>query len=66
MAVDRVLPAFQEFLRTGRIVPDNQIPYYARWASNHLTVLNKNSFANTDLTLIDFIDTLNESGQFQD
>jgi len=35
-----VLPKFQEFLKTRKIVPDNQAPFYARWASKFLSFNN--------------------------
>ncbi len=49
MAENTVLPEFQEFMLTRMIVPDNQIPFYAWWASKFLAFLNKNSFAKFDI-----------------
>ena len=61
MEENTVLPEFQEFMRKRRIVPDNQIPFCARWASKFLAFLNKNAFTKTDIALIQFIDFLKKN-----
>jgi integron integrase len=66
MAENTLLPEFQEFLRTRRIVPDNQIPFCARWVSKFQSFINKNSFTKTDIALIQFIDFLKKNNDFQD
>jgi integron integrase len=66
MEDNNVLPEFQEFMRTRRIVPDNQIPFCARWASKFLAFLNKNAFTKTDSALIQFIDFLKKNNNLQD
>jgi len=66
MAENTLLPEFQKFLRTKRIVPDNQIPFCARWVSKFLSFINKNSFAKTDIALIQFIDFLNKNNDLPD
>ena len=66
MEENTVLPEFQEFMRARRIVPDNQIPFCARWASKFLAFLNKNAFTKTDIALIQFIDFLKKNNNLQD
>jgi len=66
MAENTLLPEFQEFLRTRRIVPDNQIPFCARWVSKFLSFINKNSFTKTDIALIQFNDFLTKNNDLQD
>jgi integron integrase len=53
-------------MRTRRIVPDNQIPFCARWASKFLAFLNNNAFTKTDSALIQFVDFLKKNNDLQD
>ena len=65
MAV-QVLPEFQAFLRTKKIVPDKQIPFYAQWVSRFLSFLNRNSFTKLDIATEQFIIWLRDSQHVQD
>jgi hypothetical protein len=50
-----ILPAFQEFLRTRRSVPEKNIPFYAWWASRFLAFGNKNEHLPLDIRIEQFL-----------
>lgn len=50
-----VLPDFQGFLRTRRIVPEKNIPFYAWWASRFLAFGNKNEHLPLDIRIEHFL-----------
>jgi len=66
MADYTVLPDFQEFLKSRRLVPDNQVSFYARWVSRFLSFLNQNSLSESDTALRTFISSLTEDQHLQD
>lgn len=65
MAFD-VLPEFQAFLRTKKIVPDKQIQFYALWASKYLSFQNRNSFTKPDIAIDQFLAWLRDSQHIED
>jgi len=50
-----VLPEFQKFLASRKLVPEKNVPYYARWVSNFLDFSNKNQDINCDLQVEAFL-----------
>ncbi len=50
-----VLPEFQGYLRTRRIVPEKNIPFYAWWASLFLAFGNKNEHLPLDIRIEHFL-----------
>ncbi|MBM4311585.1 MAG: integron integrase [Deltaproteobacteria bacterium] len=50
-----ILPEFQVFLRTRRIVPEKNIPFYAWWASRFLAFGNKNEHLPLDIRIEQFL-----------
>jgi integron integrase len=63
---DDLLPEFQDFLKARKIVPDNQIPFYARWVSKFLSFLNRNTFTKTDIATDQFIVFLRDNQHAQE
>ena len=52
MAKDSILPDFQAFLRSRKLVPEKNIPYFASWASKFLYFCNNNSHLDNNNLLI--------------
>jgi len=48
MEKESILPDFQAFLRSRKLVPEKHIPYYAHWASKFLDFCNKNTQSQRD------------------
>jgi len=66
MADSIVLPDFHKFLKSRRLVPDNQVLFCARWVSRFLSFLNQNSFPESDTALRTLIASLTEDQHLQD
>jgi hypothetical protein len=58
MAKDIILPEFQAFLRSRKLVPEKNIPYFASWASKFLYFCNKNNQLDNNKLVMEFMDSL--------
>lgn len=58
MATNSILPDFQAFLRSRKLVPEKHIPYYAHWASKFLDFCNKNTQSDHKKLVLEFMDSL--------
>jgi hypothetical protein len=58
MATKSILPNFQVFLRSSKLVPEKYIPYYAHWADKFLDFSNKNTQADHKKLVLEFMDSL--------
>ena len=63
MDIKDTLPEFQKFLRTGKLAPENQIPYYAHWVSRFLFFISSKGRCDTDALVIEFLDSLDAASQ---
>lgn len=66
MAKDSILPDFQAFLRSRKLVPEKNIPYFANWASRFLYFCNKNNELDNNKLVIEFMDSLQKDHQIPD
>jgi hypothetical protein len=46
-----VLPDFQDFLRSRKLVPEKNIPYFASWVSKFFAVARKRAVSYKQLAL---------------
>jgi hypothetical protein len=58
MAKDSILTDFQAFLRSRKLVPEKNIPYFAHWASRFLYFCNKNNELDNNKLVMEFMDSL--------
>jgi non-ribosomal peptide synthetase component F len=58
MTLNRILPEFQEFLLSHRLVPEKNAPYYARWVSRFLAFSNKSRHLDHDTLTSEFMHSL--------
>ena len=54
----KTLPEFQDFLASRKLVPEKNVPYYARWVSNFLDFSNKSQDVSYDLRVEAFLNYL--------
>lgn len=54
----KTLPEFQDFLRSRRVVPEKNVPYYAHWASKFLAFSNSNGDLPQELRMKHFLSRL--------
>jgi integron integrase len=58
MTSNRILPEFQDFLLSRKLVPEKNVPYYARWVSRFLAFSNKSRHLDPDALSSEFIHSL--------
>ena len=66
LANKSILPEFQAFLRSRKLVPEKNIPYFASWASKFLYSCNKNSHLANNKLVMEFIDSLQKDHKIPD
>ncbi len=66
MAKDSILPEFQAFLRSRKLVPEKNIPYFASWASKFLYFSNKNNQLDNNKLVMEFMDSLQKNNNILD
>jgi len=66
MATKSILPDFQAFLRSRKLVAEKHIPYYAHWASKFLDFCNKNTQSDHKKLVLEFEDSLKKDGDVRD
>jgi len=54
----RVLPDFQAFLSSYKLAPENNIPFYAYWASRFLAFCNKQAATDLPRAALEFRQSL--------
>ncbi len=54
----KTLPQFQDFLRSRKVVPEKNVPYYAHWASKFLAFSNSNGDLHQELRIKRFLSRL--------
>lgn len=65
MAKDSILPEFQAFLRSRKLVPEKNIPYFASWASKFLYFCNQSKQLDNKLVM-EFMDLLQKNNNVLD
>lgn len=58
MGLEETLPEFQNFLREGKLAPENNIPYLAHWVSKFLFFITRKDHSDTGALVIEFLDSL--------
>jgi hypothetical protein len=66
MTLNGILPEFQEFLLSRKIVPEKNIPFYARWVSKFLTFSNINTELDQDALVAEFLYSLKSKKNITD
>jgi hypothetical protein len=61
-----ILPDFQEFLKSHRLVPHKNIPYFAQWVSKFLHFCNKNNQLDHKKLVMEFMDSLQKNNAIPD
>jgi hypothetical protein len=61
-----ILPDFQDFLRTRKLVPEKNIPYFANWVSKFLNFSNKSTQSDYKKLILEFMDALAKTENVQD
>ena len=56
--MNRLLPDFQQFLLHRKLVPENQVSFYAFWGSRFVRFLNSADDKPISLKIQSFLDTL--------
>ena len=65
-ANNSILPEFQGFLRSRKLVPEKNIPYFASWASKFLYFSNKNNQLDNNKLVMEFMDSLQKDHNIPD
>jgi len=64
--MNHILPEFQKFVTQRKLAPENQIPFYAHWASKFLLFSNTRQDKPLDLRIQMFLDVLKQDKKLQD
>ncbi|MBI4843099.1 MAG: hypothetical protein HY809_02085 [Nitrospirae bacterium] len=62
----KVLPEFQEFLLSRRLVQEKHLSYYAHWVSKFLFFSNKNQKLTDELKIEAFMNELKDQDKIND
>lgn len=63
---DRVLPEFQKYLLSRKLVKEKNVPFYAYWASKFLSFSNNNEEIGVELRVNRFLDRLKKQKNISD
>jgi len=66
MTRNGVLPEFQDFLLSRKLVPEKNVPFYAHWVSKFLASPNKNSQLDQDALVAEFLHSLKSKKNISD
>ena len=66
MVKESILTDFQAFLRSRKLVPEKNIPYFAFWASKFLYFCNKNNQLDNNNLVMEFMDSLQQNHKIPD
>jgi hypothetical protein len=66
MSSNRILPEFQDFLLSRKLVPEKNVPYYARWVNKFLAFSKKSGHLDHDTLLSEFIHSLRSEDNIAD
>lgn len=55
---ETLLPEFQEYLLSRKLVPEKKVSFYAHWVSKFLTFSNRNENLNQNLRMERFLNQL--------
>jgi hypothetical protein len=64
--MDQILPQFQKFLAERKLAAENQIPFYAGWASKFIRFSNGRQSTPPELKIQLFLDDLRKNLKIQD
>ena len=63
---EEVLPEFQKYLLTRKLVKEKKVPFYAYWASKFLSFSNNNEEIGVELRVNKFLDRLKKQKNISD
>ncbi len=63
---DRILPEFQDFLRSRSLVPAKNTPFYAHWVSKFFAFSNRNQELGSNLKVEKFLNQLKSQKKIAD
>jgi len=66
MTSNKILPEFQDFLLSHRLVPEKNAPYYALWVSRFLAFSNKKRHLDHDTLTFEFMHSLKSEENIAD
>jgi integron integrase len=66
MVKESILTDFQAFLRSRKLVPEKNIPYFAFWAGKFLYFCNKNNQLDNNNLVMEFMDSLQKDHKIAD
>ncbi len=58
MRLFRLLPQFQDFLVSRKLVPEKNVPFYANWVSKFLDFVSKSNSVDQDGLVGEFLSSL--------
>ncbi len=64
--MNNVLPDFQKYILDNKLVPENQVPFYAYWVNKFIRFSNKQQDKVLDLRVQLFIDALKKDRKLED
>jgi integron integrase len=64
--MNQILPEFQNYLTERKLAPENQIPFYAGWASKFIRFSNAQDDKPSDIKIQLFLDDLKKDPKYQD
>ncbi|MBA3036371.1 MAG: tyrosine-type recombinase/integrase [Desulfobacterium sp.] len=64
--MNNILPDFQKYLLDNKLVPENQIPFYANWVNKFIRFSNTQQDKALDLRVQLFLDALKKDPTLQD
>ncbi len=64
--LSNILPEFQSFLVSRKLVPEKNAPYYAHWVSKFMAFSNTREGLNRDLLVKEFLNSLNGQKEILD
>ena len=63
---EAVLPEFQKYLLSHKLVKERNVPFYAYWASKFLAFSNNNEEISVELRVNKFLDRLKKQKNISD
>ncbi|KAF0155585.1 MAG: putative transposase [Syntrophaceae bacterium] len=64
--MNQILPQFQKYMTERKLAPENQIPFFAGWASKFICFSNVRHDSPSDLKIQLFLDELKKNPKIQD
>ena len=64
--LNNILPEYQKYLISNKLVPEKNVPFYALWVSKFLSFSNRNEDFTVDIKMEKFLESLSNDEAIKD